>query len=94
MDSYFKRQHRLSAKQSIRKEKINCVFFHTKHLVLQTMNEGTAGPRGNEIHRVGVQFFLRGIISPLPARGELSRCKELLGPFVGCTLPLDTQENN
>lgn len=63
----------------------------TKHLILQTVNEGTAGPRGDEIHSVGVQFLLRGIVSPLPARGELSRSKELLGPFMGRTLPLHTE---
>lgn len=63
----------------------------TKHLILQTVDEGTAGPRGDEIHRVGVQFLFRGIVSPLPARGELSRSKQLLGAFVGRALPLNTE---
>lgn len=64
----------------------------TKHLVLQTVDEGTAGPRGDEVHRVGVQFLLGGVVGPLPAGGELSRSEELLGPFVGRTLPLDTDQ--
>lgn len=63
----------------------------TKHLVLQAVHKGTAGTWGDEVNSVCVQFLLRGVVSPLSARGELSRRKEVLGPFMGRTLPLDRQ---
>lgn len=55
------------------------------------MDERTASPRGDEIDGVGVQFLLGSIIGPLPAGGELSRSKELFGPFVGRALSLNTE---
>lgn len=53
------------------------------------MNKCATGPRGDEVDRVGVQFLLGGVVGPLPAGGELSGGEELLGSFVGRTLPLD-----
>jgi len=66
----------------------------TKHLVLQAVNKGPAGPWGDEVDGVCVQFLLRSVVGPLPARGELSRREEFLGPFVGCVLPLEHRNRN
>lgn len=64
----------------------------TEHLILQAMNKGTTGPWGNEADSVCVQFLFGGVIGPLSTRGELSRNKEVFGPFMSCTLSLDTDK--
>lgn len=68
--------------------------LRTKHLVFQAVDEGPAGPRGDQVHSVCVQSLLGGVVGPLPARGELSRSKELFGSFMGRTLPLDTENKS
>lgn len=62
----------------------------TKHLIFQAMNKGPTGPWCDEVDSVCVQFLFGGVISPLSARGELSRSEEVFGTFVSCTLSLDT----